>query len=658
MLLSALISCWDPAQADDDLPPTGRSRFDILIGDRPMPYPFARLIAQIKSNLQPQAGGLSPLKITFIPLGRSLQRSAAAPEFFKYPRVVAAVDGAARAGFAPLQDRLFLGYQEKTGILEVISYNEAAGRFEFQVVRNYRAGARPQIRYARRALCLACHQNMAPIFARPLWDETSANPAIADRLRARRHDFYGLKLTGTDVAYFIDAATERANLFSVWQQLWREACGAGDKGARCRRDWFDAALRYALSGALPPVAQAEKFGHLQSRWAQLWPRGLPIPNPDIPNRDPLMPVVGEISHQRNDLPAALARLAHIPAQFEPLNVRPPLEIWARADPPRLTAGLASLLNTADVQALDDTLEAASRPSPVQQLKLSCRITRKPGARIRFACTDMQQHFSGVWTMQTTGRARGRLDTLQLADASSAPDIALQGHSRFTAGRLHADFTATRSGLHARLSDGRLLRGIHFSGTGTQGEATLELRDDYAMVPALLLKQRATEKTAFDSGVWLTALMREFKPGASLRRAEKLAPPQMEPPSTHPASGSAAQFDRHCGQCHNTSERFPPNFLHGDAAVLNGQLDHCAERIYYRLSMWQLPEGRRGKTPMPPLAVLATRGLNADGWTHSAQLAALADDMRRRLRAQGEQPEAVLARPFEQLRGCLPVSAAH
>jgi hypothetical protein len=49
-----------------------------------------------------------------------------------------AVDGegapsAARAALL-LRRRLFAGYQENAGIIEVISYNEAAGRFEFQVV--------------------------------------------------------------------------------------------------------------------------------------------------------------------------------------------------------------------------------------------------------------------------------------------------------------------------------------------------------------------------------------------------------------------------------------------------------------------------------------------------------------------------------------------
>lgn len=137
--------------------------------------------------------------------------------------MVAAADGANRPGFAPLRDRLFLGFQEIGEVVEVISYNDAAGRFEFQIVRDYAAGKTPQVSYARRGLCLACHQNAAPIFARPLWDETSANPAIAARLKETGRDFYGLKITGTDIAYLIDAATDRASLFAVWQTLWREA---------------------------------------------------------------------------------------------------------------------------------------------------------------------------------------------------------------------------------------------------------------------------------------------------------------------------------------------------------------------------------------------------------------------------------------------------
>ena len=251
---------------EPDLPPVGHSRFDELVGDRPVPYPLPRLLNAISRQMQAEPGGLPALKVTLIPLGRSLQRNAGAPDFFRLPRVVAAADGSNRPGFAPIRDRLFLGFHEKGEVVEVISYNDAAGRFEFQVVRDYAAGKTPRVFYAPRSLCLACHQNAAPIFARPLWDETPANPAIAARLKKTGRDFYGVKITGTDIAYLIDAATDRANLFAIWQTLWKEGCGAGAEGDQCRRDAFAAALDYATertlpaAGALPALTRAWAAG--------------------------------------------------------------------------------------------------------------------------------------------------------------------------------------------------------------------------------------------------------------------------------------------------------------------------------------------------------------------------------------------------------------
>ena len=104
------------------------------------------------------------------------------PTISPRPRLVVAVTGdrAAGPGSPRLADRLFLGYQPAADAIEAISYNEAAGRFEFQDLVGYSKGARPEP--AERRVCLACHQGGGPIFARPLWSETNANPAIADRL--------------------------------------------------------------------------------------------------------------------------------------------------------------------------------------------------------------------------------------------------------------------------------------------------------------------------------------------------------------------------------------------------------------------------------------------------------------------------------------------
>lgn len=330
-MLAILIHA-EPVFAEGDLPAIGRSRFDELVGAAPVPYPFSRLVAKINAQMQTDAGGLPPLKVTLIPLGRSLQRDAGAPDFFSFPRMVAAADGENKSGYAPLKDRLFLGFHEKGEVVEVISYNDAAGRFEFQVVRDYRAGSKPNVFYARRSLCLACHQNAAPIFARPLWDETPANPAIARRLKDAGRDFYGVKLTGTDIAYFIDNATDRANLFSVWQSLWQQGCGTGEGGDRCRLQAFAAALDYARFGRLPA---ADASPALARNWKRLWPHGLAIPNPDLPNRDPL---------------AVLPEAAN-PLTNDPLHLRSPLEIWRTPDPTAFIVGLSGMLDRRALQQL-------------------------------------------------------------------------------------------------------------------------------------------------------------------------------------------------------------------------------------------------------------------------------------------------------------------
>ena len=154
-----------------------------------------------------------------------MQHSAGAPEFFRYPRAVLAMtaEPEARAGIYA-KDRLFLGYQEKASIIEVISYNDAAGRFEFQLVKNYGPGKTPQVYYARREVCTVCHQNHAPLFPRQLWDETNGNPKVS-RLFAQVSDtFYGIAASeSADAPYRIDNAVHRANQEPI--RAWIEALG-------------------------------------------------------------------------------------------------------------------------------------------------------------------------------------------------------------------------------------------------------------------------------------------------------------------------------------------------------------------------------------------------------------------------------------------------
>ena len=87
LMFATALTISNPAFAQDDLPPVGHSRFDLLIGNAPVPYPFSRLVKTINRQMQPDAGGLPPLKVTLVPLGRSLQREAGAPNFFRFSRL-------------------------------------------------------------------------------------------------------------------------------------------------------------------------------------------------------------------------------------------------------------------------------------------------------------------------------------------------------------------------------------------------------------------------------------------------------------------------------------------------------------------------------------------------------------------------------------------
>ena len=322
-----------------------------------------------------------------IPLGRSLQRHAAENgDYFRYPRVVIAVTGEAADSTTPyLKDRLYLGFHEKAETLEVISYNPAAGRFEFQVADDYRAGGTARLRYANRALCLACHQNAAPIFSRQSWDESSANPRIATSLGAAAPGFYALAWrAGVDIPNAIDDATDRANLLPLAAELCaRPAARAPPAGRvagnccawRCASGW-PAGWRprwHCLRSRQPPqaaagaVAQplARRHRGRQSRPAE--PPALCRPGARCAHAGRRRARAGG-RHQR---------------RLRPLALRPPLETWPlSADTvSRLVAVLASFFSDADAARATRLASAAASETTI---RLDC-LPRQREGRIDLDC---------------------------------------------------------------------------------------------------------------------------------------------------------------------------------------------------------------------------------------------------------------------------------
>lgn len=694
--LAALLACvlpaaaapeavWavDPAASGPDAPPAGRSLFDFAVtretgGKRVLdvPFPFEALVARVAERAG--CAQREPcVKQVIVPLGRSLQRVAGAPDFFAFPRVVVAVDGEPSRAGAPLaRDRLYLGYQQSSNLVEVISWNEAAGRFEFQIVRDYRPGGRPEVVYARRALCAACHQNLAPIFSRQVWDETNANPRIAAALLAAHPSgaVHGAAIRrGVDIPNAIDDATERANRYPVIQRLWREGCGEGPAGTRCRAAVLAAALQYRLSGergydehaaewreaVLPGLGQAS---------ATRWPGGLAIPNPDLPNRDPLPP-------EGAPMPAGLA-LAHVPARFEPLAPRAPLEVWpadagvaARA----LVEGLAAHLAEIDVQQLAERLAAGG--GSVRRYEAACELAWSAGA-VRFKCAAAAPDGVRIAGRVTLAGARvtgGELAEVAVPGAAPLRVAPIRGGA-FDAdkGRLSVALGGPDGG--ARLPNGAAVTALVLSGVPRDavrrgetfeapGAATVDIRDDFAAVRDALAALSAEAHSAlaplpFGRARVLPALFARLGIAPAewcCDDARALPPAVVEAAAAAPPAGvpePVAALYPFCATCHATAERAPPNFLAGPAERAAAAVRQCAPRIYARLALWRVAEGAREKTPMPP-PLPAVRG---GPYLPPAALGALEQAAAALARAEGggELPlERLLAGGYEALPPCLP-----
>jgi len=258
--------------------------------------------------------------------------------------------------------------------------------------------------------------------------------------------------------------------------------------------------------------------------------------------------------------------------------------------------------------------------------------------------------AGAFWSVPGGCLQGRLDSLVLAGAPAG--VSLE-HGRRTGSATR--FQPHQGRRHARLADGRRLAEL----TIAADRSSLVLSDELpAKLPALNLPGLGASQT-FPAWTGMAELLVAL--GATPRRVAAFAlPTPRAERAVAAAAGPVGAFRRRCGQCHDTPEPPPPNFLHGDSAAVAERLAQCAPRIYYRLSMWDLPTARRGKTPMPPLTALTESsgaggagGEGGEAWTRSPERAQLLEYARGLLAARGADPVATLVRPFESLPVCVP-----
>lgn len=229
-----------PSDAHDhgpDLPSIGSSTFDKYFSRTTpdgksvyeVPYPLHKLLERVSDQQNHFVHALFPFT-------RSLQR----PRDLQYnpllnPRIV----------LTPLYDRgaiarnkLFIGFVKAQDQLEVISFNDEAGRFEFQIVKNY--STQPEVFYVQRGKCLSCHQDQSPIFPAPGWEDSTFG--VFGRLVRARLGFDPLdesadrrilatlfgSLASRDSVGTFDSSVRAGHQVSLDERVWLHGCGDDD----------------------------------------------------------------------------------------------------------------------------------------------------------------------------------------------------------------------------------------------------------------------------------------------------------------------------------------------------------------------------------------------------------------------------------------------
>ena len=679
----------DPTEPGNDLPQTGYSLFDRLFSVEregraihEIPFPFTELVKALEVKIANE-DSVQRVKQVLIPLGRSLQRHAAAPDYFKYPRVVVAVDSEPTDPGDPLlKDRLFLGYQQKANLIEVISYNEQYGRFEFQVVRNYGPGVEPKVFYAQRTICLSCHQNGGPIFPRAAWSETAANPRIASRLLDERSVYFDIPVHRSALdAFAVDSSTDRANLLLPYQLLWKEGCGLDSKSSLlCRAEAFTAALQYRLSSRTHFDNQSNSYRQqllkeLKNNWIERWPGGIAIPNPDIPNRNPIL------------------ENGRISADLDPLAPRQPLEIWTvhrMDDIERLIEGIGEAITTADIKQLDTYLfdRGQRATEAIRTLRSTCNLEDKKFSelkhRVSFDCQVDNQGDNGFATsgrlyINDTSVTDGVIDVLRLKDGTVLKRLGFSpANLQLIKGRWRVtlDLYQLPSGLHARLPAGNALHNLELSWPIqeplTLGDASLSVLTDFEPVRAAINQLvEKKESSPFAAGPFQAVqTVRELYKQLGIASSsdccsEAVVPvPEAAMDSDQPHAFAEDPFalnptedtqalHRFCASCHLTDATFPPNFLVGDEDSVITKLTQCAPRILYRLNMWQVEEVQRIKSPMPPVTAVQAARYSVDQWPASKEFVRLQRYIEDLLKTQNISSDQLVYRDYDTLPACLP-----
>ncbi len=390
LALTAPAALADPL--GPDLPPTGASLLTQLFPDG-LPYPFEAALDRLRTLAGPEN-----VQTALIPLGRSLQRYAADPDYFASPRLVVAVTGDRAAGPGrpaarrpplprlPARRRGHRGdqLQRRRRPLRVPGDRRLHRR------RTRPPSNPPNAASASPATRARARSSPARSGARPTPTPPSppASPPSARPSTARPSTRPSTPSTR------LDAATDRAARLPLAARLWAEAC----PDPACRAALLAAALRTGLGAAAPAAPPGFDV-----------PATLAAATPDLPNRDPLLDGDGRPRDHRHPRPRDPA-----PAPRPPAGVPTPFAAAARE--------IAAQFSPGDLAWIDAPLRR--HPGPTETLTLPCTTTEATlptGAReSRFTCTGPDASLAGFRAADGAGRHRDPHPPRQRAPGGPRP----------------------------------------------------------------------------------------------------------------------------------------------------------------------------------------------------------------------------------------------
>jgi hypothetical protein len=374
-----------------------------------------------------------------------------------------------------------------------------------------------------------------------------------------------------------------------------------------------------------------------------------------------------------------------------------MDLWEASsdrDLERLVRGLSRALPDRHVAMLDRYLRDAVGDAPGRALTTRCKVVRRGMmGRPRLYQIECGVGAEGSPAFQLRaqfqltpeGIAKGEAGSLEL-DASNYARQSLVGRAeRSESGERIVLRLVDRDGVTAiRAPDGNTIGSFMLAwdrevpeGTARfDATGTLLIASDFRPVTAAL--ERLAANAALDlplladrfEGIklsgWLLAelgVLSQFEccgvgPMPEPRLDVDAGPTESALSVALEHRGPLRIFSRYCGACHGGDTRYPPGFLHGEGEAVLNAVTQCAERIYYRLSMWQSVSEEQAVPPMPPLQGLSLARTTVEDWRRSESLERLTAYARNLLIDEGRDPGAVIDNPYHATRACLNEDRGH